>query len=284
MRADGYQIETIPAERSVVMDGLSVGVRRHMVHALVEIDVTRARRSIAARKRATGEALSFTAFIIAAAARAIAEHKRLNAYRDWRNRLVLFDDVDVATLVERDVGEVALPHVIRAANRKSVREVHDELRAVQTRTVGDGRRVPWAQRLGARVPGVLRRLFLRVLRRFPQRLRRLAGTTVLTAVGMFGGDGAGWAVAIVPLHTLGLTLGGIVERPVIEAGQIVPRAFLDLTVSVDHDVVDGAPAARFVRRLRELIASADGLEAPARADAAQTSRVAAGNRQEVRSR
>ena len=43
MRGDGYQIETIPRERSVVMDGLSVGVRRHMVHALVEIDVTRAR-------------------------------------------------------------------------------------------------------------------------------------------------------------------------------------------------------------------------------------------------
>jgi pyruvate/2-oxoglutarate dehydrogenase complex dihydrolipoamide acyltransferase (E2) component len=35
---------------------------------------------------------------------------------------------------------------------------------------------------------------------------------------------------------------------------------LDLTVAFDHDVVDGAPAARFVKRLVELIESGYGLE------------------------
>ena len=280
MDAGGYQIESIPNERAVVVDGLSVGARRHMVHALVEIDVTRARRLLAARRAASGETLSFTAFIIAAAARAIAEHKRVNAYRDWRHRLVVFDDVDVATLVEFEVDRVAVPHVIRAANRKSVREIHDEIRAVQARPARSPQHGGWAQRLARFVPGILRRLFLRALRRQPLRLRRLAGTTVVTAVGMFGGGG-GWAVGIVPLHTLGLTLGGIVERPTIEGGEIVTRELLAVTVSVDHDIVDGAPAARFVRRLRELIEAADGLERPD-GDRAQTPRVGPGAAQDVR--
>jgi pyruvate/2-oxoglutarate dehydrogenase complex dihydrolipoamide acyltransferase (E2) component len=103
-------------------------------------------------------------------------------------------------------------------------------------------------------------------------LRRLAGTTVVTAVGMFAGRGGGWAIGIVPLHTLGLTLGGIIERAAVEGGRIVTRELLAVTVSVDHDVVDGAPAARFVRRLRELIEAADGLENPKRDERAQTPR------------
>jgi pyruvate/2-oxoglutarate dehydrogenase complex dihydrolipoamide acyltransferase (E2) component len=41
----------------------------------------------------------------------------------------------------------------------------------------------------------------------------------------------------------------------------VPRECLDLTASVDHDLVDGAPAARFARRLREIIEAAEVLGA-----------------------
>jgi pyruvate/2-oxoglutarate dehydrogenase complex dihydrolipoamide acyltransferase (E2) component len=41
---------------------------------------------------------------------------------------------------------------------------------------------------------------------------------------------------------------------------LVTREVLDLTISVDHDIVDGAPAARFVRRLREAIEAGDGLD------------------------
>jgi pyruvate/2-oxoglutarate dehydrogenase complex dihydrolipoamide acyltransferase (E2) component len=43
-------------------------------------------------------------------------------------------------------------------------------------------------------------------------------------------------------------------------GQIVPREFLHLTASFDHDVIDGAPAARFIQRFKELIESGCGLK------------------------
>ena len=150
MQHQGYQIEAIPRARATIVDALAVGARRHMVHGFVEVDVTRARQIIRRHEHDTGEALSFTAFVIAAAARAIAANKHLNAYRDWRNRLVVFDDVDVATLVEGEAGAVAVPHVIRAANRKSFREIHDEIRAVQARPASSPQRSGFAMRLSGR--------------------------------------------------------------------------------------------------------------------------------------
>ena len=76
---------------------------------------------------------------------------------------------------------------------------------------------------------------------------------------MFGPAG-GWGIPIAP-PTLMITVGGIAIKPRYVDGQLQPRDMLDLTISVDHEVVDGAPAARFARRLSELVEQADGLTA-----------------------
>jgi pyruvate/2-oxoglutarate dehydrogenase complex dihydrolipoamide acyltransferase (E2) component len=253
-----FELRPFPRERHDVVDALEVGVRRHMVHALLELDVTRARALVRATEASGGGKLSFTAFLVASLARAIAEDRRLHACRDWRGRLVLFDDVDVVTLVESEVDAVAIPHVVRAANRRTVRELHDEIRAIQARPGASAQRSGFLARASRYTPGFVRRAFLRMLRRSPQALKRVAGTTVVTSVGMFG-MGAGWAVPIVPLHTLGLTVGAVTPRPAAVDGRIEVREILAVTASVDHDLVDGAPAARFARRLRELVETAEVL-------------------------
>lgn len=63
-----------------------------------------------------------------------------------------------------------------------------------------------------------------------------------------------------PNHTLQLTLGGIARKPGVVEERIEIRDYLDVTISLDHDLVDGAPAARFTQRLRELIESGYGLQ------------------------
>jgi pyruvate/2-oxoglutarate dehydrogenase complex dihydrolipoamide acyltransferase (E2) component len=264
MPRPSFELKPFPRERHDIVDALEVGRRRHVVHALLELDVTRARALIREGAASGGERLSFTAFVVATVARAIAVDRRLHAYRDWRGRLVLFDDVDVVTLVESELDAVAVPHVIRAANRRTVREIHDEIRRVQATPGASAQRSGALARLSRAVPGAARRLFLRTLRRSPHALKRVAGTTLVTAVGMFG-MGAGWAVGIVPLHTLCVTIGGITWKPTVVDGRIEPREVLAITASIDHDLVDGAPAARFARHLRELVESAALLaEAPAR--------------------
>jgi pyruvate/2-oxoglutarate dehydrogenase complex dihydrolipoamide acyltransferase (E2) component len=57
-----------------------------------------------------------------------------------------------------------------------------------------------------------------------------------------------------------LIVGGIARKPAVIEERVEPRYLLNLTVAFDHDVVDGAPAARFVKRLVELIESGYGLE------------------------
>lgn len=255
-----HELRPFPRERHALTDAFEIGIRRHMVHALLEIDVTRARERIRDLEASTGERLSFTAFVAASLARAIDGDRRLHAYRDWRGRLVLFDDVDVVTLIEANLDGVAVPHVIRSANRRSVREIHDEIRAIQARPAASRQRSGRLARAAAWTPGVLRRLFFRVLRRSPGRLKRHAGTTLVTSVGMFGSV-RGWAIGIVPLHTLALTVGGITPRPVVVEGHVVVREVLALTASIDHDIVDGAPAARFLAALQEIVESGRVLEA-----------------------
>ena len=83
---------------------------------------------------------------------------------------------------------------------------------------------------------------------------------MLTSVGMFGRSTGGYGIGFLTVHTVGLTVGGISHRPGFDAdGIVVTRDYLHLTVSFDHDMVDGAPAARFANCLVELLESASVL-------------------------
>ena len=259
----GFQLIPFPRSRMFVIDAAHVAAGKHMIHGLLEFDVTEARGRLRAHRERTGESLSFTAFVLHCVGAAVIQDRLVHGYRNWRGRLVLFDDVDINTIVEVEVEGHRFPlaHVVRATNRRSVRELHDEIRAVQAR--GDRNydaRTVSLLRTYARLPGPLRRLAYRFAMASPQRLKRIGGTVSVTAVGMFG-EGGGWGIPI-PLHTLNLTLGGIATKPVVVDGQIVPREMLSVTLSFDHDVVDGAPAARFAERLRGLVEAGAGLKGP----------------------
>jgi pyruvate/2-oxoglutarate dehydrogenase complex dihydrolipoamide acyltransferase (E2) component len=88
-------------------------------------------------------------------------------------------------------------------------------------------------------------------------MKKNGGTVMLTNVGLFG-EGGGWAIPIAS-HTLNVTVGGIVIRPLVAPGVLEEREHLCLTVSFDHDIIDGAPAARFTECFKDLIENAYGL-------------------------
>ena len=99
--------------------------------------------------------------------------------------------------------------------------------------------------------------FLLVYFQEPPIVKRSFGTVGMTSVGMFG-KGSGWAIPF-GTHTLDVALGGIAEKPGVIDGHIEIREYLCLTLCFDHDIVDGAPAARFTQHLKELIENAYGL-------------------------
>ncbi len=253
-----YNLTNFPAEREIVIDAGYLGTGRHVIYALLEVDVTLAREKIHSVSTERGGKLSFTAFIVASFAKAIDAIPQVHSFLDWRRRLVTFHDVDVVTMIEPAAGAVAIPHIIRRANHKPVTEISEEIRAVQVHP-GSSEQAGQLRAFAPRIPRFGRLLFFRMLKMNPHWFKRIAGTVVLTSVGMFG-KGGGWGIGFLPTHNLGITVGGINEKPGVHQGQIAVREYLNLTISFDHDIIDGAPAARFARKLTKTIESGEILE------------------------
>jgi pyruvate/2-oxoglutarate dehydrogenase complex dihydrolipoamide acyltransferase (E2) component len=257
-----YEVVPYPKLRRV-LDILYPSVQRKpMIHGLLEIDVTRAREFLRDYKANTGGSLSFTAFTITCVARAIDENPFLHACRQGSKHLVLFDDVDVATAIEREVAGHSQPmvYIIQAANTKTFREIHHEIRAAQVEGVEHAWEGFTAMHWLWFLPFVLIRIgwwvFCWMRRTYPQVQKKYGGSVGISAVGMFGKGG--WGIPIND-HTLDITLGGIAEKPVVVDGQIAILEYLCMTLSFEHSIIDGAPAARFTERLKELIESGYGI-------------------------
>jgi len=234
---------------------------------LLEVDVTAARHFIDEYRQRSGETLSFTAFLVHCLARAVDENKEVQAYLKGSKQLVLFEDVDVGVMIEHRVGEkrALMGHVIQAANRKNFRQIHDEIRQVQTTPLPPNHGLPNWFRQGMLLPWPFSKGFKALLRwaarRDPTIVTAMGGTVSISSVGMFGEGHSGWGIYPAS-ETLGLVVGSIAWKPGVVDGRIEPRQILNLTVLFDHDLIDGAPAARFVNRLVGLIEKADGLEEP----------------------
>ena len=92
----------------------------------------------------------------------------------------------------------------------------------------------------------------------PRLVKQMIGTVGLTAIGMFGNRG-GWGIGLPNVHTLGIVVGGIARKPGVVDERIEIREYLNMTLNFDHDLIDGAPAARFAQQLIDLIESGYGL-------------------------
>jgi pyruvate/2-oxoglutarate dehydrogenase complex dihydrolipoamide acyltransferase (E2) component len=235
------------------------------MYGLLEVDVTVARQLIAEYKTHTGETLSFTGFLAYCLARAVDEDKAVQASLKGRTQLVLFDYVNVGLMIERQTGETRTltGYVIQDANHKTYLEIHQEIRSAQSTPVSPSSEMPAWFRSAMLLPWPLSKLVKALMsmatRRDPTIPVSMAGTVGITAVGMFGKGHSGWGLEPTR-HSLDLIVGSTAWKPAVIEGRIEPREILNLTVVFDHYVIDGAPAARFTRRLVELIESGYGLK------------------------
>lgn len=260
-----FHVVELSAARRLMINMLDLSEAKQCMYGLLEVDVTVARQFIAEHKARTGETLSFTGFLTLCLARAVDENKSVQAYLKGSKQLVLYDNVDVGMMIEGKIGDkqALMGHVIRSANRKTFMEIHQEIREVQSRPVPPNRGSPAWFRSAMLLPWPLSWLvktFLRMtVSHNPTVVTSMAGTVNITSVGMFGEGHSGWGIFPLP-ETLGLVVGSIAWKPAVVEGRIEPREMLNLTLVFDHNMIDGAPAARFAHRLVELIESGYGLD------------------------
>jgi pyruvate/2-oxoglutarate dehydrogenase complex dihydrolipoamide acyltransferase (E2) component len=221
------------------------------MYALAEVDVTKARKILAS----PGPPSSLTAFVIASVARAAAAHPEIHAYRNWRGQLVTHQHVDVTTMVEipRAQGPFPQAHVLHDADARDVPDLTAELHRVKRDPAATSGLEKWFQRavpIITHVLGALPAMYAVMARSVAVRQR--IGTVVVTSVGMFAAGG-GFGVTPMTLFSLGVVVGGMAQRPKVVDGQVAVSDVLDLTLAIDHNVVDGAPATRFGAELRDLL-------------------------------
>ena len=219
--------------------------------------MTVARRWMESYENQTGERPSFTAYIVNCLGEAIKTNDHLHAYLNWRKQLVIYEEVSIGAMIEieREGSRVPMPFMFKKVNQKDYLEINEELRTAQ-RNPQDTQAANSIPILLA-MPWLVRRMVYWMINRIPQWFRAYSSPVLVTAVGMFG-SGSGWGIPK-SSQTLTVTLGGITRKPAVHDGEIVIREILNMTISVNHDIVDGAPAARFASNLTALIEAGYGL-------------------------
>jgi pyruvate/2-oxoglutarate dehydrogenase complex dihydrolipoamide acyltransferase (E2) component len=231
---------------------------------LFEADVTYARKRLRRYKEQTGDSISFAGWITACVGKSVGEHKQVHALKMGKH-FVTFDDVNINILIETTIEGRPYPvnYILKSANNKTVMEINQEIRDVQKKREEDYTEAEENRRIKLLLsaPKFLRNLLLwRKLRKDPTFIAENMGTVAVTSIGQFARSG-GWAIPL-GMQAITIAVGGIAVKPGYVGETIEKREYLALTVTLDHDVVDGAPATRFVARLVELLEEGHGIPSP----------------------
>jgi pyruvate/2-oxoglutarate dehydrogenase complex dihydrolipoamide acyltransferase (E2) component len=105
----------------------------------------------------------------------------------------------------------------------------------------------------------MRRFAWRAMLRNPKFIYPKMGNVVITSVGMIGRIN-GWFIHK-SIHPVSFGVGSVIKKPVVIDNEIKIREILNMTILVDHDVIDGAPMVRFLNDLTKSLEAGAFLDA-----------------------
>ena len=229
------------AERTATVDLGGIGVSRHHVAALLEIDVTRARCGLRMAARNGRSTVSFLAWLVKNVATSLAQNPSPTG-------------TTVSIMVEREVEghRITLPLVIPDAAARAVEEIEARIVIARREPVPAadllfGRRQSLARRVYEVLPLALRRGVLARALRNPSRTAAAAGSVVVTSVGM-GGRVRGWFIPR-SMHPVCIGIGAVTAKAVVMNGRIESRQVLHLSLVADEQLLEGPPASRWISGL-----------------------------------
>jgi pyruvate dehydrogenase E2 component (dihydrolipoamide acetyltransferase) len=223
--------EPLNRVRRITADRMAASSRSvARVTLLMEVDMSEAvrfRTQLAPEfEKRYGARLAYDAMIAKACAIALAEHPHVNA--QWQEAsagqpagLRLQESVNVGIAVASEQGLLVV--VVRDADSKPLARVNQDLADMVAKS-----------RQGGLGPDALS-----------------GSTFTITNLGGYGVES--FTPIVNPPETGILGIGRIAKRPAVVDGQIVPRDLMYLSLSFDHRVVDGAPAAQFLQRVKECL-------------------------------
>jgi len=171
-------------------------------------------------QKAEGLPVGYNDLLIMIVAKALKEHRLVNSTVAG-DEIRLLPQINIGLAVDTDRGLIV--PVVRDADTKNLAEIVRDVRALVGRAA-EGRSLPDDM---------------------------TGGTFTITNLGMYEIDGFTPIVNLPESAILGV--GRIQAKPVVRDGDIVVRQMMLLSLSFDHRSIDGAPAARFLQRVKHLI-------------------------------
>ncbi|WXG47494.1 MAG: dihydrolipoamide acetyltransferase family protein [Candidatus Atabeyarchaeum deiterrae] len=221
------QIISMSPTRRVIARRMSQSARTAPhITIIMETDMTeivklRERLMPEIEKRA-GNKVSYTDIIVKAVAKVLEEFPILNSKLDDENTIRILDEINVGVAIATKEGLIV--PVVRNANKLSIAGISTVL----------------SQLIDKALKGKLT----------PEEMQ--GGTFTVTSLGMFGVDV--FIPIINPPETGILAVGKITKKPAVDdKGQIVVKPMASLALAVDHRVIDGAPAAEILQRIKGIL-------------------------------
>ena len=246
-------VHNFPKSRIATIDIGSLGKSKHHVTALLEVDVTESRKNIRKYRKEKNRA-SFTAWLLKAIGNAISETPEVAGFLKGKRKSVVFADVNISVLVEKQIGgqKVPFPLVIKEVNKSSLESITNQLEEAKNAQI-DGKDIVLQKKPGRlermyyHLPGYLRRWTWKMFLRRPEWVFHKMGNVAVTSIGMMGKIN-GWFIPF-SVHPLCFGISSVVKKPVVVNDKIEIREMMNITVLLDHDVIDGAPMARFINKM-----------------------------------
>jgi pyruvate/2-oxoglutarate dehydrogenase complex dihydrolipoamide acyltransferase (E2) component len=252
-----YRFQNIVRSRIATFDTFDVGLRKHHIYAMLEFDVTDSRKKLRDLRK-KGITVSFNAWLIKIIGSVLQKHPEASSYLYNKSRLIIFDDINVSMIVEKKIGDskVPIPLVIEKVNEKTALEIAQEIENAKDQILNPTdiilkEQSSLYQRLYYYLPGFMRRLFWRLLLHNPKTAYKMMGNVAVTSIGMIGKIN-GWFIHK-SVHPISFGVGSILKKPVVIGNETIIRDILNMTILVDHDVIDGAPMVRFLDDLTNYI-------------------------------
>ena len=250
----GFRKVKLSFLRQAVIASASITKQKNAIHNVTEIDISIPRKLIEEYKNKNNEHLSFTGYIAKCFASTISKYPNLNSFISRRS-IVYINDIIISILIEREINNEYVPEplVINNCGSKNLFEIHSEIREAQNNVnqnkhLGQLSGNSWLRW----IPSFLLKAFVRMADK-NLKMGIKYGKLAITSVGMY----TKYPIWLIPhgSATVLLSIGSIINKLVLIDNKIENREHLCLTVSFDHDIIDGAPATRFMNDLIEEIKS-----------------------------
>lgn len=245
----GYKVEKLDFERKMLIASVNAN-KKNAIHSLTETDVSLPRQQIREHFRRSGEKISFTAYLVKSLAEILKEFPEFNSFISW-GRFVMLKEITISVLVEKEYGGKRIPEplAIRDAGNQSLYQIHQEIRKAQVMSegkMGQLNKATWIRY----IPSFLLKTFVRLADQHIGMAKKY-GKVAVSAVGMYS-KSATWFIPHGTATVL-LTVGSLHKMDNSTSGDNTSEESLCMTASFDHEVIDGAPAARFIKYFSDIL-------------------------------